>query len=143
MTSRLILLLGLVCFLIACGGSATAPAAHPSLTGVYALVSVDGRALPIRNGQSDTLSGDLTVLAGDSVRSTLMSVTKDPTGGPALGTINLDIYMLTQVSDTQVLLRSTTSGRVDVATVSADTISHLYASGTPRAQLRRYIRSSP
>jgi hypothetical protein len=96
----------------ACGTSATA-ADGPH--GTFTLTSVDGRPLPLHGAQTDTTSGQ-SVFAGDTVRETIVSLGRGAPGQPVLNTTTLDILVRIQASPL-LILRSTTSGVTDTATV--------------------------
>jgi hypothetical protein len=103
----------------------------------YALETIDGRALPLHAGATDTTGGSLTVVSSDTLRSDLLSSTG------VLGSVIRDYYLVTQSGPTTLRLTSLTDGRVDNATVSGNVITLQYGVGTARAQTRLYRSSSP
>jgi hypothetical protein len=110
-------------------------------SGSYALETIDGRALPLHAGATDTTGGSLTVVSADTLRSDLISSYRDANG--VLGSIVRDYYVVTQSGPATLLLKSVTDGRVDIAAVSGNVITLQYGVGTARAQTRSYRASSP
>jgi hypothetical protein len=121
----------------ACGTSATAA---DSPHGTFALTSVDGRPLPLHGAQTDTTSGQLVFAGGDTVRETIVATGRAVPGQPVLNTTTLDILVRIQASPL-LILRSTTSGVTDTATVAGNTITiAAHAQQSTAVQSRVYVQ---
>ena len=106
--------------------------------GTFALVSIDGRPLPILGTQSDTTSGTLSFTTGGTVIGVISSIGHAAQGQPPLSVDAVTEYSAVQAGGI-IELRSITTGVLDTASVTGtglDVRAHLAQSSL--VQVRRY-----